>query len=67
MKSVKMGKKFYKGKIQMKVKGFSKKLSLNKKTIANLDSGEMKNVYVGKATTWWPSCNTTCIVSCGGC
>ena len=47
----------------MKGKSFSKKLSLNKKTIVNLDSGEMKKVYGGKADTWYPSCNTSCILS----
>lgn len=31
----------------MKVKAFTKKLKLNKKTIAHLDNGEMKNLRGG--------------------
>jgi len=31
----------------MKTKKFSKKLTLNKKTIADLNNGEMKNVHGG--------------------
>ena len=34
----------------MKQKKFNKKLSLNKKTIANLNNGEKRHVYGGKET-----------------
>ena len=40
----------------MKTKKFSKKLSLNKKTIADLDNGKMKGVYGGVLQ----SVNTDC-------
>jgi natural product precursor len=46
----------------MKTKTFSPKLSLNKKTIANLNNKEMKNLIGGIPITWGPnSCfNTIC-------
>lgn len=48
----------------MKPKNFSKKLKLNKKTIAFLNSGEMRVVYGGEPPpTWiWATCppNMTC-------
>jgi hypothetical protein len=41
----------------MKTKKLSKKLVLNKKTIANLKNDEMKGVYGGEiATTLWSNC-----------
>jgi len=44
----------------MKTKNFSKKLTLSKKTISNLDQKEMKRIQGG---TSWASCNkyTYCI------
>ncbi len=48
----------------MKGKSFNKKLTLNKKTIVNLNRDELEKVYGGKTDTWYPSCNTTCIVDC---
>lgn len=51
----------------MKPKYFSKKLILNKKTVANLDKREMKNVEGGAPPftnkTW---CDGSCMVPIGG-
>lgn len=47
----------------MKGKSLSKKLSLNKKTIVNLNMIEMKEIYAGGVP---PSFTTSCILSgCG--
>ena len=48
----------------MKPKVFNKKLSLNKKTIADLKNGEMNNVHGGINDTVAISC--TCVIT-GGC
>ena len=42
----------------MKTKKFVRKLKLNKKTIADLNSNEMKNVYGGVTTTVITICIT---------
>jgi len=51
----------------MKAKDFSKKLILNKKTIANLNKKEMENVEGGEqpitAGTW---CDGSCCIVVGG-
>jgi len=39
----------------MKTKAFSKKLTLNKTTIAHLDNGEMKVIHGGIRTALCPS------------
>jgi hypothetical protein len=39
----------------MKIKKFSKKLVLNKKTISNLTNKEMQDAY-GGYKTWWITC-----------
>lgn len=50
----------------MKTKNFNKRLSLNKKTVVNLNHGEMKNVQGGepecafKITYQVGSCPTVC-------
>lgn len=44
----------------MKPKTFNTKLVLNKKTVANLDNGEMEDIYGGVP----PSLYTDCQVSC---
>lgn len=56
----------------MKTKQLSKKLKLNKKTVAHLDNGEMKVVFAGIRTEECPSwikthCTCTTVVepSCG--
>jgi len=49
----------------MKAKKFSKRLILNKKTIANLNSNEMKAVQIGIATgILCPPTENTCIITC---
>jgi len=53
----------------MKTKKFSKKLWLNKKTIADLKSNEMKNVYGADTTCkcppdWTITCGSTPGVCC---
>lgn len=53
------------GGIIMKKKNFNKKLRLNKKTISNLDRGEMKDAFGGEHTRNFclTTINTaTCIV-----
>jgi len=42
----------------MKPKVFSKKLKLNKKTIADLKGSEMKEVYGGDTAPGAPTCDT---------
>jgi bacteriocin-like protein len=44
----------------MKTKTFSKKLSLNKKTVANLNDKEMQGIYGGETLEL-----TVCITRCG--
>ena len=55
----------------MKQKMFDKKLSLNKKTIAHLDNGEMKEVYGGDRPDTHNSCavpnNPSCLCSARTC
>ena len=48
----------------MKQKMFDKKLSLNKKTIAHLDNGEMKEVYGGGLAPTGTSCTAPNDPSC---
>ena len=48
----------------MKQKKFNKKLSLNKKTIANLNYGEKGHVLGGAQ---WPTTGSPCLVSCEKC
>ncbi len=42
----------------MKTKKFSKKLSLNKKTIADLNSNEMKEVHGGQLAIFTETCRS---------
>jgi hypothetical protein len=53
----------------MKIKTFVKKLGLNKETIANLDSIQMKDVMAGAAPaeTDMTQCQSVCITHCNGC
>ena len=44
----------------MKKKKFNKKLSLNKESIANLNSSELDNVKGGHNLTVYNSCNPNC-------
>ena len=46
----------------MKSKSFNKKLSLNKKTVANINESHMNNVKGGETTLTCGACKT--IVSC---
>ncbi len=50
----------------MKAKKFNKKLSLNKKTVANLNNGQMNDVLGGvhKTTTTAPFCQFSCVDTC---
>jgi hypothetical protein len=48
----------------MKSKVFSKKLTLNKKTIADLTIGKMMNVHGGGPITARPVITDTCATSC---
>ena len=50
----------------MKSKVFSKKLSLNKKTVANLNNKEMQDIYGGE-TVEPTVCKTRCITDCVAC
>lgn len=56
----------------MKTKQLTKKLKLNKKTVAHLDNGEMKVIFTGIKTEECPSwiktqcdCTTVVVPSCG--
>jgi len=42
----------------MKTKNFSKKLTLNKKTVAHLNEGELKNIHGGGPDTFNPETET---------
>jgi hypothetical protein len=48
----------------MKTKRFDKKLSLNKKTIARLNDGEMVDVNGGFVITIMPTCVVICTETC---
>lgn len=53
----------------MKPQKFNKKLTLNKKTISNLQNEEMRAVYAGGTTgtpICWKSCDGTCF-TCDPC
>ena len=50
----------------MKSKAFSKKLSLNKKTVANLNNKEMQGIYGGE-TVEPTICKTRCVTDCVMC
>jgi hypothetical protein len=57
---------------KMKTKKFSKKLVLNKKTVANLENGEMKKVQGGKTVVSCPCprtefCPTWIFAICSPC
>jgi bacteriocin-like protein len=47
----------------MKTKTFNKKLSLNKKTVANLNDKEMQGIYGGE-TVEKTVCITRCVSDC---
>jgi hypothetical protein len=50
----------------MKAKNFSKKLKLNKKTVANLNNGEMEAVHGGGGNSApWTNCPSCMITRCG--
>jgi len=53
----------------MKPKEFVRKLNLNKKTIADLNNGEMKNAHGGGTAPVTHTCGGTCscptLVTCG--
>ncbi len=61
----------------MKTRKFIKKLHLNKKTVADLNNGEMKGAYGGKECSARPCFETesctqetncgTCPITCGTC
>jgi len=48
----------------MKTKKFDKKLSLNKKTVSNLSSNQMKSAYGGYETFERTYCRTDCATNC---
>lgn len=50
----------------MKAKKFHRKLSLNKKTVAHLNNGQMDDVLGGanKTTTTAPLCQFSCVDTC---
>jgi len=50
----------------MKTKTFSKKLSLNKKTVADLNNKDMQSVH-GGATAEKTVCITRCVTDCALC
>lgn len=50
----------------MKTKNFSKRLVLNKKTVANLNNHDMKNIYGGRETGA-TECVTNCQTNCFRC
>ena len=43
-----------------------KKLSLNKKTISNLQPMEMEKKVGGMGSSYWGGCGSRCLVVCGG-
>jgi len=49
----------------MKSKKFSMKLTLNKKTIVNLNDNVMKEVHGGVPPTYYTYCQTCGLTSCG--
>lgn len=50
----------------MKTKKLSKKLGLNKKTIVNLETNDMKKLYGGFLGIWTDTCPSACPVGpCG--
>ena len=50
----------------MKTKNFSKKLSLNKKTVADLNNKEMQAIHGGE-TVELTICRTRCVTDCVMC
>jgi len=48
----------------MKTKTFNKKLSLKKKTVADLDNKEMQSAYGGAVTNERTICITRCVSDC---
>jgi hypothetical protein len=46
----------------MKTKSFVKRLSLNKKTVANLGNKEMEGIYGGDTEN--SVCQTNCVTNC---
>jgi hypothetical protein len=51
----------------MKKRKFEKKLVISKETVANLDQGQMKNVYGGIITWQNTICRTVCDTDCRTC
>jgi len=51
----------------MKTKIFNKKLSLNKKTVADLNNKEMQGVHGGAETVERTICITKCATDCPVC
>jgi natural product precursor len=49
----------------MKTRRFNKKLTLNKKTIVNLDRSEMKDLYGGDILSTHIATCSRCVTVCG--